>query len=108
MYNIWNALAYELTVVLIDYDPRWTNNWLIKLVRSHCLTDWREWKTEQTMKQVDQQIEDLHLAWKQQEQSEFTAPTITELPPDGSRAQELLGGEMRITAPWVQRSQDQE
>ena len=28
-------------------------------------------------------------------------PRLVELPPDGSKAQELLGGEMRLCAPWV-------
>jgi hypothetical protein len=29
------------------------------------------------------------------------APRLVERPPDGSKAQELLGGEMRLCAPWV-------
>jgi len=29
------------------------------------------------------------------------APRLVEKPPDGSKAQELLGGEMRLCAPWV-------
>ena len=28
-------------------------------------------------------------------------PRLVEKPPDGSKAQELLGGEMRLCAPWV-------
>jgi hypothetical protein len=28
-------------------------------------------------------------------------PKLVERPPDGSKAQELLGGEMRLCAPWV-------
>ena len=28
-------------------------------------------------------------------------PRLVERPPDGSKAQELLGGEMRLCAPWV-------
>ena len=31
----------------------------------------------------------------------ITAPRLVERPPDGSKAQELLGGEMRLCAPWV-------
>ena len=29
------------------------------------------------------------------------APRLVERPPDGSKAQELLGGEMRLCSPWV-------
>jgi hypothetical protein len=29
------------------------------------------------------------------------APRLVEKPPDGSKAQELLGGEMRLCSPWV-------
>jgi hypothetical protein len=28
-------------------------------------------------------------------------PKLVERPPDGSKAQELLGGEMRLCAPWI-------
>ena len=63
--------------------------------------DWVEWKTEATMQDVDRQVEDLHKQWAIAEQTE-QAPVITEKPSDGSAAQELLGGELRIRAPWVQ------
>lgn len=63
--------------------------------------DWVEWKTESTMQDVDRQVEELQEQWAAVEQVE-QAPIITEKPPDGSNAQELLGGEIRIRAPWVQ------
>ena len=31
----------------------------------------------------------------------IVAPRLVEKPPDGSKAQDLLGGEMRLCAPWV-------
>lgn len=52
------------------------------------------------MKDVDVQIQELHELWKAEEQQK-QKPTYTELPPDGSKAQELLGGEMRLSAPWT-------
>lgn len=52
------------------------------------------------MEDVDHQINELHQQWDAVEQVE-QAPIITEKPPDGSNAQELLGREMRIRAPWT-------
>jgi hypothetical protein len=52
------------------------------------------------MADVDRQVEELHEEWAKAEAIE-QAPIITEKPSDGSKAQDLLGGEMRIRAPWV-------
>ena len=57
------------------------------------------------MKDVDKQIEDLHEAWDEEEK-EKQKPVYSELPPDGSKAQELLGGEMRLSAPWTVETRD--
>ena len=62
-YNIWNAVAYEVTVMLINFDTRWMNNPIINMIRSHSFKDWCEWKTEKTMEDVDAQIEALHILW---------------------------------------------
>ena len=58
-YNIWNAIAYEITNLLINYDARWELNQWVRMIRRHCFPDWVEWKTERTMKNVDKQIEDI-------------------------------------------------
>ena len=55
-YNIWNAVAYEVTVMLINYDPRWMNNKIVKMIRSYSFDDWIEWKTERSMEDVDAEI----------------------------------------------------
>ena len=52
------------------------------------------------MKDVDKQVEVLHAQWELEEKNK-QKPVYTELPADGSKAQELLGGEMRLTAPWM-------
>jgi hypothetical protein len=52
------------------------------------------------MREVDKQVEDLHGEWAKEEK-EQQKPLYSELPPDGSKAQELLGGEMRLTSPWT-------
>ena len=52
------------------------------------------------MKGVDKQVDELHEQWAREEE-EKQKPVYSELPPDGSKAQELLGGEMRLSAPWT-------
>lgn len=103
-YNFWNAIAYEITNFLIDLDMRWEQNPLIRSIRSYCFPDWTEWKTEQTMKNVDQQINDLQLQGKAEDDIKYVTPIIIEHPSDGSNAQELLGGTLQIKAPWYDDS----
>ena len=66
-YNIWNAIAYEVTVMLINFDARWMNNKIVNMIRAHSFVDWCEWKTEQTMEDVDAQIEALHMLWDRED-----------------------------------------
>jgi hypothetical protein len=47
---------------------------------------------------VDRAIEDY---WNQLPPDHTLKPRYHELPPDGSEAQKLLGGEMRLCASWV-------
>lgn len=96
-----NALAYELGLSFSEkYQTLRLNPWFVRLME-HCRPFWVEWKTQRTMASVDQQVEDLHEQWQAQEQEE-QKPIYTEKEPDGSTAQQLLGGEMRLTAPWYQ------
>jgi hypothetical protein len=99
-YNIWSASTYEITNILIDYDPRWKNYWWINVLRESCFLDWVEWKTEQTLKKVDKQIEAIQESMKKEDDLKYVKPVVTEHPPDGSKAHELLGGTLQITAPW--------
>jgi hypothetical protein len=103
-YNIWNAVAYEITTILVDLDYRWINNRWVSLIRKYCFLDWTEWKTQQTMKKVDKQIEEIQKAMKAEDDLKYVTPVITEHAPDGSTAQELLGGTLQITAPWYKPS----
>lgn len=66
-YNIWNAIAYEVTVMLINYDPRWMNNKIVKMIRGYSFDDWIEWKTERSMEDVDAEIEALHKLWDRED-----------------------------------------
>lgn len=51
------------------------------------------------MIEVDKQVQELHKLWDEEEK-DYIEPLYSELPPDDSIAQSLLGGEMRLTAPF--------
>jgi len=95
-----NALLYELAMWLIRRTPRLRNNSILQRLIAYCQVDWVEWKVSRTMKDVDEQIEQLTQKWDTWE-AELRKPVFSELPPDGSEAQALLGGELRLRAPWV-------
>jgi len=99
MYNKTNALIYELIIFLCRFYPLKQKPW-IRRILDYCRDDWAAFRAEVAMKDVDKQIEDMQAKWAE-EDKEKQKPTYTELPPDGSKAQELLGGEMRLTAPWM-------
>lgn len=102
-----NGIIYEITNILIEFDARWANHWLIKMIRSHCFLDWVEWKTEQTMAKVDRQIVEITKDWEVQDHDTYIKPIITEHKPDGSKAQDLLGGTLEISSPWYHKQQQE-
>ena len=104
MYNKVNALIYELINFLDRFTQLKNKPWIRKIL-DYCREDWAAFRAEVAMREVDKQIEDIHEAWKLEEQQK-QKPLYSELPPDGSRAQELLGGEMRLSAPWTAESSD--
>ena len=99
MYNKVNALIYEAIHFLCRFYPLRRKPWIQRIL-DYCRPDWAAFRAEVAMKEVDKQVEDLHAAWEREEK-ERQKPVYTELPPDGSKAQELLGGEMRLSAPWT-------
>lgn len=102
-YYLWSAIAYEITSILIDIDARWANNKIVIIIRKQCFPDWVQWKTEQTMKSVDKQINSLQTEMKIEDDKKYVKPIIIEHPSDGSRSQDLLGGELEIKAPWYNK-----
>ena len=98
------------------------NPWLELLV-DYCRPSWTEWKTQLTLKAVDEQVDELKEQWAKEErehraevlaqkaQELFPDATITPLPdaivpsvmivreaaPNASDAVKALGGELRIT-----------
>lgn len=99
MYNKVNALIYELIVFLCRFYPLKQKPWIRRLL-DYCRPDWTAFRAEVAMRDVDKQVEKIQAEWDAQ-QKEEQKPMYTELPPDGSKAQELLGGEMRLSAPWT-------
>lgn len=99
MYNKVNALIYELIVFLCRFYPLKQKPW-IRRILDYCRPDWTAFKAEVALGEVDKQLETLRTEWDVLEK-EKQKPVYTELPPDGSKAQELLGGEMRLTSPWA-------
>jgi hypothetical protein len=93
-YNIWFALLYEIINALGQHYENLKKNKIIAAILRYCKHDWILWKIESTLLSVDKQIDQIQKEWDKREPSKTI---YTELPPDGSEAQRLLGGEMRIT-----------
>ena len=120
---IFNALCYELAIWAAEKRPSLRfKPWFIALI-NWCKPDWTEWKTEQTIKKVDEQAAALVKQWEKEEretiatklaskaQELFPAATITPLPDaivpsvmivheaseSASDDVKALGGELRIT-----------
>ena len=77
--------------------------WILKIcamVKAHCHSYWVDWMTRKTMAQVDRQVAVIMRDWEEQEPT-IAPPEFIEHEPDGSKAQDLLGGEMELRAPWL-------
>ncbi len=120
---IFNALCYELALFAIRKWPSLAFNPWLKALLAWCKHDWTSWKTQETLKKVDQQASELVKQWEKEEreiiatklaskaQELFPAATITpildaivpsvmivhEAPESASDAVKALGGELRIT-----------
>lgn len=57
-------------------------------------------------KEVDKALEDLNELTGDTGDVKVDSPVFTEKEPDGSEAQSLLGGEMRLTSPWAINSEE--
>ena len=99
-YNRFNALIYELILFIDRFKPGFKNKPWIQRICRNCLDDWAEFRTQVTIEQLDEDIAELHAAWDREEAEHFE-PLFIEEEPDGSDAQKLLGGPMRLSAPWT-------
>ena len=117
-YNVFNAIVYDVLWRLCDSFSSLRSNTLVRMAMAHCFPDWVLWKTELTMKDVDEQAEELKEQWRDEENEAIRkkvsklfpdakvtthneqGAVLIEHPPDGSKAQDLLGGTMEIKSPW--------
>ena len=118
-YNLLNAIVYEILRLLTEHWPNLKRNPWVTRALSYCFLDWVKWKTEKTMEGVDRQVEEVTKEWQAQDNQKVvekfqevypeakvtvhnpeTGAVLIEHPPDGSEAQELLGGAMGIRSPW--------
>jgi hypothetical protein len=96
-YNVWYAVTHELLLEAINIWPKLKYNKWITYALSWTKEDWVLWKTEKTMQNVDQQAEELVKSWEKEEAPNYE---YVEHEPDGSKAQDLLGGAMEIKSTW--------
>jgi|14BtaG_2_1085337.scaffolds.fasta_scaffold00130_38 hypothetical protein len=72
---------------------------LIAKILENCKPDWVEFRTEIVLKEVDEDVETIRALWEAEDR-ERNKPIFLEEKPDGSEAQKLLGGPMRIKSSW--------
>lgn len=96
-YNRVNALIYEAIVFLSRFFEFFRTNRIVARIKENCFYDWTYFRAEVAIQQVIEQEKRLHAEWAAEEKKE-QAPVYSEEEPDGSEAQRLLGGAMRLTA----------
>lgn len=92
-YNFWFAITYEIVNDLSQHFAGLKKNKLIQLILKYCKHDWVLWKVESALDDVDKQIEKIKKQWETTDPSRYS---VIEHEPDGSKAQELLGGAIEI------------
>jgi len=105
-YNRFNALVYELILFIDRFRPGFKNKPWIQKILQNCRDDWAEFRTQIVMADLDKQMKDIHEAWLEDAYYKYLDSFYTEEEPDGSEAQELLGGPMRLSAPWTSYNSD--
>ncbi|MBM4230261.1 MAG: hypothetical protein FJ184_05850 [Gammaproteobacteria bacterium] len=92
-YNFWCAVIYEIVNAFAQHYKSLRTNKIVKLLLNYCKHDWVLWKVESTLRDLEVQTEKIKKQWEAQEPPKFS---IIEHEPDGSKAQELLGGAIEI------------
>jgi len=90
VYRKWAAILHEIVLLLCKNAPDLRNNNLITALLAHTFSDWIEWKTENTLRDVDIQVANIQEAWA----SSDPQPVV-------NFSDELMG-ELRISAPWLE------
>lgn len=86
---IYQGLVVEIIRILWDHGYYRDNPWLNR-IHDNWFSYWVDYKTKQTMDDVDKQIEELFL------ESEIDPPIFSET----KEGETPLGGSMGLTAPW--------
>jgi len=121
--TVFNALCYELAMWAAEKRPSLRlHPWFIALI-NWCRPDWAEWKTRQTLKEVDEQAVALVDLWEKEERETVadslaaeaqelfpeaavtplpnaivpSVMIVTEAPKSASEGEKALGRELRIT-----------
>lgn len=89
-YRLWAAVLHEIVRLLCKHRPNFRTHNLITALLAHTFSDWIEWKTELTLKDVDLQVAEIHYLWA----AEDPSPVI-------SFSEDIMG-ELRISAPWLE------
>jgi hypothetical protein len=92
-YSFWLAITYEIVLALSDHYKALKRNKIIKMILDYCRHDWILWKVQETLSDVDKKAKEIVKEWEKEEPKKYT---IIEHKPDGSKAQELLGGTLEI------------
>lgn len=92
-YNFWFAVCYEILNDITQEYKSLKKYKIIQLILHYCKHDWILWKVESTLKSLDAQTEKIKKQWEAEEPPKYT---VIEHEPDGSKAQELLGGAIEI------------
>ena len=104
-YDRVNALVYEAIFFLQRFFKFFRVNPIIKQILENCRPDWVEFRTRIVLAEIDKQVEQIHKALDLEE-AEQQKPIYSEEPADDSEAQRLLGGPMRLSAPWTSYNSD--
>ena len=104
-YDPIKALIYEFLRGVSEGKPFLRGNLLVKAFMNGCFDDWTLWRTAVTMSDVDMQAASIVERWDADSEAEFE---LIEHAPDGSKAQDLLGGAMEIKASWYEGKTDSE
>ncbi len=96
-YSELKAVIYELLIKLIEIWPKLKINSWVRAALNWCRADWVEWRTEQTLKDADRQAQEILKYWEAQEKPQYK---VIQHEPDGSKAQDLLGGAVEIKSTW--------
>ena len=87
---IYQGLAVEIIRILWDHGYYRDNPWLQR-VYDNWFSYWVDYKTKQSMDEVDRQIEEMFL------ESEIDPPAFSE----DLKGETPLGGRMELRAPWL-------